>query len=102
MRLLSFFCQYTDDASCKEFFKARKEKEGVVCTCCGSVLHYWIEKETRWKCRYCGKSSRLKNGTAMEHSNLGYKVWLWGLYLMNHTTKVFSAREMQRLFAIAV
>jgi hypothetical protein len=39
----------------------------------------------------------LKHGTVMENSNLGYRVWLWGLYLMGLTKKGFSALEMQRL-----
>jgi hypothetical protein len=39
----------------------------------------------------------LKQGTVMENSNLGYRVWLWGLYLMSLTKKGFSALEMQRL-----
>ena len=33
----------------------------------------------------------------MENSNLGYKVWLWTLFLMSLTKKGFSALEMQRL-----
>ena len=33
----------------------------------------------------------------MENSNLGYKLWLWGLYFMSLTKKGFSALEMQRL-----
>ena len=39
----------------------------------------------------------LKQGTVMENSNLGYRVWLWGLFLMSLTKKGFSALEMQRL-----
>lgn len=33
----------------------------------------------------------------MVNSNLGYKVWLWTLFLMNLTKKGFAALEMQRL-----
>jgi len=33
----------------------------------------------------------------MENSNLGYRVWLWALYLVSATKKGFSALEMQRL-----
>lgn len=33
----------------------------------------------------------------MENSNLGYRVWLWGLYFMSLTKKGFSALEVQRL-----
>lgn len=35
----------------------------------------------------------------MENSNLGYKIWLWSLFLMSLTKKGFSALEMQRLVA---
>lgn len=33
----------------------------------------------------------------MENSDLGFKVCLWGLYLMSLTKKGFSALEIQRL-----
>jgi hypothetical protein len=33
----------------------------------------------------------------MENSNLGYKIWLWGFFLMSLTKKGFSALELQRL-----
>ncbi len=33
----------------------------------------------------------------MEHSNLGFRVWLWALYLMSVNKKGSSALEMQRL-----
>ncbi|WP_394767871.1 IS1595 family transposase [Ferruginibacter sp.] len=97
MNISNFFSQYSTEAECRRFFKSRKEQAGIVCSTCGSLVHYWIEKESRWKCQYCGKSMSLKSGTVMEHSNLGYKVWLWGLYFMSLTKKGFSALEMQRL-----
>lgn len=93
----NFFSKYSTEADCKAFFKSKKEQSGVVCSNCGSLVHYWIEKESRWKCKGCSKSISLKTGTVMEHSNLGYKVWLWGLYFMSLTKKGFSALEMQRL-----
>src|SRR5881409_3007762 len=97
MPISAFFSSYPDEASCKSFFKSKREDEGIVCRCCGSLCHYWIEKESRWRCKYCGKGTGLKSGTVMENSNLGYKVWLWGLYFMSLTKKGFSALEMQRL-----
>lgn len=97
MNISNFFNQYADEASCKAFFKAKKEQAGIVCQGCASTIHYWIEKENRWKCKCCGKSCSLKTGTVMENSNLSYRVWLWALYLMSLTKKGFSALEMQRL-----
>jgi DNA-directed RNA polymerase subunit RPC12/RpoP len=97
MKLSEFFSQYADNSSCKLFFKQKKEEAGVICSTCGSEHHYWIEKESRWRCKNCGKGTSLKTGTVMENSNLDYKVWLWALYLMSLTKKGFSALEMQRL-----
>ena len=99
MTLVEFFTSYATEDSCKAFFKRRKEQSGISCTDCGSLVHYWIEKESRWKCQGCGKSMSLKTGTVMEHSNLGYKVWLWGIYFMSLTKKGFSALEMQRMLS---
>lgn len=97
MELSEFFNKYGDEISCRMFFKQKREKAGIECACCGSLCHYWIESEYRWRCKSCGKGTSLKTGTVMENSNLGYKVWLWGLYLMSLTKKGFSALEMQRL-----
>lgn len=97
MTMLDFFTSYSTEQSCKAFFKSKKMQAGIKCIQCSSLVNYWIEKESRWKCRSCGKSMSLKTGTVMEHSNLGYKVWLWGIYFMSLTKKGFSALEMQRL-----
>lgn len=97
MHIGEFFSAYNTEEKCRDFFKHRKEQSGVVCVECGSLLHYWIEKESRWKCKGCCKSMSLKTGTVMENSNLSYKVWLWGIYFMSLTKKGFSALEVQRL-----
>ena len=97
MTMVEFFTSYPDEASSRAFFKDRRESAGLVCSTCGSLCHYWIGNESRWKCKGCGASISLKKGTVMENSNLGYKIWLWGLYLMSLTKKGFSALEMQRL-----
>ena len=97
MKMSEFFSKYGDEKSCRMFFKQNREKAGIQCACCGSLCHYWIESEYRWRCKSCGKGTSLKTGTVMENSNLGYKVWLWGLYLMSLTKKGFSALEVQRL-----
>lgn len=99
MKIAEFFTKYATEDTCKSFFKHRKEQSGIVCSNCGSLVHYWIAKESRWRCGGCGKSMSLKTGTVMEHSNLGYKVWLWGIYFMSLTKKGFSALEMQRLLS---
>ena len=97
MKLNDFFLKLADEQSCKEFFKNQREAKGITCRQCGSLCHYWIEKENRWRCKDCKQPLGLKTGTVMENSNLSYRVWLWALYLMSLTKKGFSALEMQRL-----
>ena len=97
MTMVDFFTQYADEQSCRSFFKRKRELGGISCGCCGSLVLHWIEKENRWRCKECKQATGLKHGTVMENSNLGYRQWLWGLYLMSLTKKGFSALEMQRL-----
>jgi hypothetical protein len=97
MNLSAFFTKYSDEDSCKAYFKQQREKEHAFCKKCASADVRWVERESRWRCRSCKHPMGLKHGTVMENSNLGYKVWLWALYLMALTKKGFSALEMQRL-----
>jgi transposase-like protein len=97
MDMSEFFSRYAEEESCRDFFKERRERSVIECTNCGSLCHYWVERESRWKCKGCGRGTSLKTGTVMENSNLGFRPWLWCLYLMALTKKGFSALEMKRL-----
>jgi hypothetical protein len=93
----TFFRLYPDEQSCKAFFKEKRAQDYKCCKRCGSLQLRWEEYSSRWRCKECKQTMSLKQGTVMENSNLGYKVWLWGLYLMSLTKKGFSALEVQRL-----
>ena len=97
MEMLDFFSKYKDEDSCKQYFKTHREKAGICCHHCSSVDIRWVEKENRWRCKKCKLPTGLKTGTVMENSNLGYKPWLWCIYLMALTKKGFSALEMKRM-----
>jgi ISXO2-like transposase domain len=97
MTISEFFMQYPDETSCKAYFKSSRTIEHSACKRCGSVHIYWQEKENRWRCKECKHAMGLKKGTVMENSNLGYRIWLWSLFLMSVTKKGFSALELQRL-----
>lgn len=97
MQIADFFSKYKDEQTCKDFFKQKREAQLKWCKQCGSLHLCWIAKESRWRCKECKHNMGLKHGTVMENSNLGYRVWLWGLYLMTLTKKGFSALEVKRL-----
>lgn len=100
MEISIFFKLYSDEQSCKAFFKEKRAAEFSSCQRCGSLRLRWEEKPGRWRCKECQHTMSLKQGTVMENSNLGFKVWLWGLFLMSLTKKGFSALEIQRLTII--
>jgi hypothetical protein len=53
MELSTFFINYSAEESCKEFFKAEREKMGLVCNKYKGTSHLWIAKQNRWQCRNC-------------------------------------------------
>jgi len=91
MKIDNFFTNYSDEKSCKLFFKQKGEAAGIECRQCGSLCRYWIEKENRWRYKNCKQPMGLKSGTVTENSNLSYRVWLWALYFMSLIKKGFSA-----------
>lgn len=97
MEISMFFSLYAEEEKCRLFFKEQRERQGIRCKKCDSTDHFWIENQIKWQCRKCKYRTGLKCGTVMENSNLGYRVWLWALYLVSATKKGFSALEMQRL-----
>lgn len=90
MNIGKFFSQYSDNESCKRFFKERREEWSIKCRRCGSEHQYWINCIFQWECARCKYRTGLKCGTVMEHSKLDFRVWLWALYLMALTKKGFQ------------
>ena len=42
MNIFSFGVQFTDENSCRNHFKAQRDKEGVSCKKCSHTVHYWL------------------------------------------------------------
>ncbi|MFW5944715.1 MAG: IS1595 family transposase [Bacteroidota bacterium] len=96
MNFLEFARKYSDEESCKALFKAYRDKVGVICRKCGSLEHYWQRTIDHYQCKKCGTRTTLRSGTVMESSNLSYKHWVYGIFLMTMTKKGISALELQR------
>jgi Zn finger protein HypA/HybF involved in hydrogenase expression len=96
MNLFSFTAHFKDEITCKNHFKAQRDKHGVVCKKCGHTHHYWKKDKWSYECKSCGFRTSLKSGTIMQHSNLSFLVWYRAMFLMSTTKKGFSAKEMQR------
>jgi hypothetical protein len=96
MNLLNFIKDFPDELSCKEKFKAFRDKVGVKCKGCGHTEHYWLSTIDQYKCKKCGFRTTLKSGTVLENTKLPYRYWFVAMHLMTSTKKTFSALELQR------
>lgn len=95
MKLLEFFQQFPDEASCKLTFKSYREKVGVRCKKCKGENHYWLRSKQQYECKSCHFRMSLKSGTVMENSKLSYQYWFIAIHLLTATKKSISALEMQ-------
>lgn len=92
---LELIFQSEDD--CKLMFKEYRESQGVTCSKCGSIKHYWYRSKWQWQCTVCNQSTTLKSGTLLKYSKLGFSVWLKAIYVLSHSKGQISATQMQRL-----
>lgn len=96
MNFREFFLKFPDEASCKNHFKAYRDKTGITCKKCNGKDHKWNEKLSQYRCKKCYFKTSLKSGTVMENSKLTYQYWYMAFMLITGTKKSFSALEMQR------
>jgi len=96
MNLLNFSNIFPDEESCKIKFKEYRDKEGVICSKCGSTDHYWKKDKWQYECKKCRKRTTLKSGTIMHNSKLPIRHWFIAMHLLTTTKKSFSAKEIQR------
>ncbi len=96
MRLLDFAAQYPDESSCRALFREYREKEGVICSRCGSKSHYWKNDKSCFECKKCKHRTGLRSGTVMHGTRLPFRHWFLAMHLLTSTKKSFSAKEIQR------
>ncbi len=96
MKLIDFTKCFKDEASCENYLKNVREKEGLECSKCGCKKQYWNKSTKSWRCSKCGHETTLTSGTVMHGSKLPLMYWFLAMHLMTSTKKAISASEMQR------
>jgi transposase-like protein len=96
MNLLNFISQYPDESSCRQQYKAFRDKEGVTCPACNSKEHYWKRDKECYEGKKCRKRQSLRANTIMHGSQLPFRYWFIAIHLLTSTKKSFSALELQR------
>lgn len=96
MNLLNFINSYPDEESCLHRLKQTRDKEGIICSRCGSKEHYWKNDRWQYECKKCKHRTTLKSGTIMHNSKLPVRYWFICIHLLTSTKRTFSAKEIQR------
>lgn len=74
MNLFSFTAHFDSEESCRNHFKAERDKVGILCKRCGHTKHYWIKSQWSYECKQCRSRTSLRSGTIMQSSNLSFLI----------------------------
>ncbi len=99
-----FFEMFPDDATAEQWFINHRWPDGVYCIACGSfnVQKNAKRKRVPFRCREkeCGKQFSTKTATFMQSSKIGYKDWLYAMYLVATNLKSLSSMKLHREIGI--
>lgn len=95
MTLFEFSKHFPDERSCKVYLRQQREKQGLSCDRCGSILHYWKKDKECWECKSCKRRISLTSGTMLHRTKLPLLYWFFTIHLLSSTKKSFSALEIQ-------
>lgn len=101
MNLIDFHKRFPNETTCIQYFKSKRESEGIVCSKCGCIHHYWKSYRNQWQCKECGHRTGLRANTVMHSSKLPLMTWFLAIHLVTSTKKSFSALELQRQLGIS-
>ncbi len=94
MTIIEFINRFSDEESCKLYYRDIRQKEGVICKKCGCKRHYWLKNKWQFQCSNCNFRTTLRSGTVMENSRLPFRTWFLIMLFMTSTKKGISACEM--------
>ena len=98
MSLMDLFDKFPDNKTAEQWFVDARWPAGVRCPKCNSnnVQERASRKPQPYRCRSCRKDFSVKTGSAMQSSNLGFRVWVVAVYLVATGLKGTSSMKMHR------
>jgi len=91
---------FQNDREAEQWFEQSRWHDGISCPKCGSHDIYTRPEEKRrnqpHRCRSCKSDFSVKTDTLMHKSNIGYRAWAVGLYLMTTNLKGVSSMKIHR------
>ncbi len=93
--LYEFLEQFATESDAMEYIESLRWKDGRICPRCESTKTRQASHKTMpYWCRPCRKYFSVKTGTLMEGSNITYRKWLMGIYLLSTSLKGVSSYKL--------
>jgi len=100
LSLMQIMDLFQNDREAEQWFEQSRWHDGISCPKCGSHDIYTRPEEKRrnqpHRCRSCKSDFSVKTDTLMHKSNIGYRAWAVGLYLMTTNLKGVSSMKIHR------
>lgn len=95
--------RFPDERSAREWFERVRWGDSRFCPRCRSDDTYSTKGEwpMPYRCRDCKRYFSVRTRTVMAHSNLPYKTWLIGVYLMSTSLKGVASLKLRRDLGIS-
>src|SRR5258705_2296073 len=91
---------FSDEQVCIDTVAAMRWPDGVACPSCQKKDHYYLESESRWTCKECGRQFFVKLGTIFEDSPIGIDKWLTALWMLANCKNGLSSYEIHRAIGV--
>lgn len=98
MNLLSFIQIFPQETDCLEYFRAVREKLGLMCNHCGCTDHTWHQGKSQFQCNNCGCYKNIYEETILENSELPIKYWFIAIHLLTSTHGHIDTEAIQKQF----
>jgi len=84
----------TEEAAA-QYFEKWRWPEGFRCPACGEGGSRLATRRV-WQCRSCRRQTSLTAGTALQHTKVPLRIWVYAMWLMGRRKKGTSALQFQR------
>jgi transposase-like protein len=92
---------FSNPDSAHAYFRDLRWPDGIIpCPVCGSMDHWFLATQRRWKCKLCKKQFSVKVGTIFEDSPLGLDKWLIAVWLITNAKNGISSCEIARALEV--
>lgn len=94
--LISLISYFKDNATCKQFLKEQRWKDGdVVCPHCGKH-HCYTRSDGAFRCPKCKRNFSVLVGTIFENTKIALVKWFSAMYLISSHKKGISSHQLAR------